>query len=86
MQDADFGEDEDGWSTEGEGDEHEDELEETKEALAGDQRVSLAKVAQDVKSKAESSQRESARTRVLTVAELEDLFESSAPPLSGSCL
>jgi len=73
---------EDGWSTEGEG---EDEMEdgETGKQLLNGESVLLRQVVQEVGARNGGSEEDS-RTRVLTVAELEDLFAIAAPDLRGS--
>ncbi|WVQ79009.1 hypothetical protein IAT38_001101 [Cryptococcus sp. DSM 104549] len=73
--------DEEGWSTEGEGDKPADELE---EKLAHGETIPLKEVAQEVTAKyakAPEGVEEDIRTRVLSVTELEDLFINSAPDL-----
>lgn len=81
LDDEDVGEDEEGWSTEGE-DEAEPAEGEVEAKLKAGERASLADIAREVNSRAEAEGQESRRTRVLTVTELEDLFISSAPDLS----
>lgn len=81
LDDEEVGEDEEGWSTEGE-DETESAEDEVEAKLKAGERTPLADVAREVASKVEAEGQESRRTRVLTVTELEDLFISSAPDLS----
>jgi large subunit GTPase 1 len=74
---------EEGWSTEGEDDGEEgSDLGEIEEKLAKGKHVPLAEVAREVAVQS-SNQQEATRTRVLSVTELEDLFQSAAPDLSG---
>lgn len=74
---------EEGWSTEGEDDDAEgSDLGEIEEKLAEGKHVPLAEVAREVATQT-SDQQEPTRTRVLSVTELEDLFQSAAPDLSG---
>lgn len=78
--DAQIG-DEEGWSTEGEHDEDLDEGQ-VEEKLAKGETVPLGEVSRQV-SEGSRDQAESPRTRVLTVTELEDLFQSAAPNVAG---
>lgn len=74
---------EEGWSTEGEDDDVEgSDLGEIEEKLAKGKHVRLAEVAREIAVQT-SNQQEPTRTRVLSVTELEDLFQSAAPDLSG---
>jgi large subunit GTPase 1 len=83
VDELDIGDYEEGWSTEGEGEE------EGRGGLSGEvgkkqdqgETVPLRDVAREVAKDAEEQEDE--RTRVLSVTELEDLFIGSAPPLSG---
>lgn len=76
---------EEGWSTEGEDEDLEgSDLGEIEEKLAKGKHVPLVEIAREVATPAETSnQQEPTRTRVLSVTELEDLFQSAAPDLSG---
>lgn len=77
----DIGDDEEGWSTEGE-DEDDGELNgEVEKKLSEGHSVPLKEVVREVAEATKSD--EHPRTRVLSVTELEDLFIGSAPPLSG---
>ncbi|EIW66619.1 hypothetical protein TREMEDRAFT_65488 [Tremella mesenterica DSM 1558] len=71
-------EEEEDWATEDEDDLEDDNPVEKR--LSNGEHVPLAEVAKEVKAKAEEV--ETSRTRVLSVTELEDLFQSAAPPLS----
>jgi large subunit GTPase 1 len=75
------GTDEEGWSTEGEGEEAGEEEGEVAEELSN-KKVPLGDVARDVTARA-GDEKEDIRTRVLTVFELEDLFQHAAPDLNG---
>jgi large subunit GTPase 1 len=71
---------EEGWSTEGEDDDEEEG--ETGKKLANGQAVPLWEIARDMANQS-NGEVEDIRTRVLTVAELEELFQNAAPDLSG---
>ena len=70
--------DEDGWSTEGEGDGEANEGSPRRNSEG--ERVPLREVVREVAA-TNGVHEEDVRTRVLTVAELEDLFDSTAPDL-----
>lgn len=72
---------EDGWSTEGE-DEDDLEDDELETRLANGHRLPLEEVVRNVENRNGLAE-EDIRTRVLSVTELEDLFESAAPDLRG---
>ena len=83
MEEAHLAEYEEGWSTDGEDD---DDLEmdgEIEKKLANGKHVPLREVTRDIHARSEESQRETPRTRVLSVTELEDLFINAAPSLAG---
>lgn len=71
---------EEGWSTEGEDDEDE-ETAEVEKRLENGERLPLREAAQQVAREYEDGGEEDIRTRVLSVTELEDLFQSAAPDL-----
>lgn len=79
----DIGDDEEGWSTEGEDTEDAELAGEVEKKLTEGQTVPLQEVAREVAETAAEGD-EHPRTRVLSVTELEDLFIGSAPPLSGT--
>lgn len=85
MKDANLqDEDEEGWSTEGEDvDAGAEGAGEADEKSANGERVPLQHIAREVAQQAAVEVQEDVRTRVLSVTELEDLFISSAPDLSG---
>ncbi|WRT65671.1 uncharacterized protein IL334_002616 [Kwoniella shivajii] len=76
---------EEGWSTEGEGEDENDQSDgEVEEQLAQGERVSLEKVVQEIAAKygaPPEGEEENIRTRVLSVTELEELFINSAPDI-----
>ena len=76
--------DEDGWSTEPE-DEGLVADGEVDKRLANGERMPLKDVVHEI-SKGNGVKEEDIKTRVLSITELEDLFESAAPPLEGLSL
>lgn len=74
---------EDGWPTEGEGEDGDDvELGEVERRLGDGEEIPLRLAAQEVKTKNGLAE-EDIRTRVLSVTELEDLFQNASPDLKG---
>ncbi|ORY24401.1 hypothetical protein BCR39DRAFT_325055 [Naematelia encephala] len=74
---------EEGWSTEDEAKDS-DGVSQVEDRLANGERVALKEAAQEVDQNHGKEEVEDIRTRVLSVAELEELFERAAPDLQGT--